>query len=684
MKRLSLTIGLGAALSLCVLGFSRPAAAVGTRTFELNTLDELSGGELQGTAVDSQGRVRAGLVLGTTPLAGSESVWSSLTLADGSVLLGTGNTGKVLRVMNGQVTTYADTGQLAVTSLAFDGQAVLAGTIPNGKVYRITGPNKVAVLASLPDTEHVWALAFDPKTRATYAATGPEGKLFRIDATGRAQVYFDSDEPHLLSLAVAGDGTVYAGSSGRAILYRITGPGRAAVMYDFEGNDVKALALAPNGLLYAIANAHKTPPKVPRSQAPKADDRAEPTNVAKSRPQPGEGRLVRFYPDGRAEQMLHDKDTHFQCLAIGADGIPHVGTADQGKVFAVDDAHTAVLMADTEGRQVGALQLTGTSRFVVTSDPAVFHEVRSVGGPDSLWMSKVLDAGMRARFGQLAWQSTGPVELSTRTGNTEKPDATWSAWSAPLAAPGAITSPPGRYLQLRARFSRDPRAIVRELRAFFVTDNARAVITSIDTSSGSSSSSRDMPASGAVPSEPTAKVKLTWKVDNPDNDELRYRLWYMLEGTNTWRPMFGDDQVVNKTNYEWDTSGLPEGRYRVRVEASDELVNPLPLALKHSLESASFVVDNTPPALVQLALVGRRVRGKVVDGVGPVARIDVSVDPYTKLWYPFFPQDGVFDEATEEFDFDLTPLVGTSGSRLVAVRAFDARGNSVVRTIEVR
>ena len=49
----------------------------------------------------------------------------------------------------------------------------------------------------------MWALAFDAKQNALFAATGPDGKLFRIDANGQAQVYFDSDEPHLVSLALA-------------------------------------------------------------------------------------------------------------------------------------------------------------------------------------------------------------------------------------------------------------------------------------------------------------------------------------------------------------------------------------------------------------------------------------------------------------------------------------------------
>ncbi len=120
----------------------------------------------------------------------------------------------------------------------------------------------------------------------------------------------------------------------------------------------------------------------------------------------------------------------------------------------------------------------------------------------------------------------------------------------------------------------------------------------------------------------------------------------------------------------------------MRVEASDELSNPPANVTRHQLDSGTILVDNTPPQL-EVAVNGRRIRGRAVDGVGPIARFDFSVDPEPTLWIPFFPQDGVFDQAAESFDVDLSTVLAP-GSHLVAVRAFDAAGNSVVKTVEVR
>jgi hypothetical protein len=657
--------------ALLALALAPFAHAVGTRTFELNSLDELSGGDLKGTTVDSLGRVRAGLDLGALPLGDATSIWSALVQNDGSILVGTGNTGKILRVNNAQVAPFAETGQMAVTSLVTAFKGIYAGTIPNGRVVKLDG-NKATKFVDLEGADHVWALAFDEKQNALFAATGPEGKLFRIDPTGKAQVYFDSDEPHLVSLTIAENGTLYAGSSGKAILYKITGPGRANVLYDFPGEDVKAIALAPKGHVYAISNEYQELPEIPKRSSTGS---APGGPVGAARPKPGKGTLTAFDADGRPERLMHRADTHFTSLSVGTDGRPYVGTGVEGRVYSVDDAHTSTLFADTDERQVTFLLLAGKRRFVATSDPAVLHEVRGTGGPDAIWTSKVLDASNRSQFGRLLWRATGPLEMSTRTGNTLVPDKTWSDWSQPLPTPGKVTSPAARFVQVRARFARDPNAVLSEIILPYVSDNLRAIVTSIEASPKTKENASDT-------ERHTSVMKVSWRVDNPDSDALRYRLAYRLDGQNVYRDMTRPDDPLTKAEYDWDTASLPEGSYRVRVEATDEAVNPPDRVFRHSLESSIVLVDNTPPVFRNFTAQGRRVRGDVVDGVGPIVRIDAAVDGKNE-WHPYFPLDGIFDEPAEAFDLDVSPFVG-AGNHLVAVRVFDQAGNFVVRDIEMK
>lgn len=653
--------------------------AVGTRTFVLDAGDDFKGGSLEGVAVDSTGRVRAGFNLGSTPLSDVTAVWAALALADGSVLLATGNEGKLLEARGTNVKVLAETGALVATSLAEAwGGAVVVGTLPEGKVMKWER-GKLSTLAKLEGVEHVWQVAWDPKTKSVFAATGPEGKLFRIDAQGKAQVHFDAEEKQLMSVAVAPTGTVYAGSSDKAKLYEIEAPGRAKVLYDFGRTEVRAVAVGSRGEIYAIANEIKTGSHAPpvRMSGKSAATPATPTPKTT-----GKGTLYRFDPSGAPEQLLDDKDEHFVSLTIGDDGQPYVGTGVEGRLYTVDDTRSSVLVADTDERIVGALVLSGKQRLVATGDPAVLRPVRGTGGQDAVWTSKVLDAGLRARFGRLTWTADGALELSTRTGNTKEPDDTWSAWSPALAAPGVVVSPAAQYLQVRARWTRDPKAVLHEVTVPFLTDNLRAVVTKVDLASSKSSSESIVSSGGPPTDKPSTKIELKWNVDNPDKDELRFRLEYRLVGTTQWFDLLKPGEVVTKETYSWETKDLPEGEYRVRVTASDELSNPPDRAKRHVLESAKIVVDNTPPTFAELTAQGRRVRGVAVDGVGPITRIEVAIAG-TDDFRPFHPADGIFDEQREELDLDVSSFV-PAGPVMIVVRIWDRANNSQLRHLTLK
>ncbi|MCL2449316.1 MAG: hypothetical protein FWD17_10235, partial [Polyangiaceae bacterium] len=484
----------------------------------------------------------------------------------------------------------------------------------------------------------------------------------------------------------ADDGSLYAGTSGKGLVYRIHGPGRADVVYDPPGEDVRALAIGPSHTLYAIAN--EEPGASPSDEHDGATHRggtgrtpAGPLATARSKP--GKGSLWRFDARGRPERMMHHDEFHYVSLAVDAHGTPYVGTGAEGRVYTVDDAHAVTLVADLTERQASAIGLFGRTPFVVGSDPAVFHRVLSTGGPDAVWTSKPLDAGLRARFGHVTWRSTGTVEVSTRSGNTPTPDTTWSGWTAPLPLGAAIPSPPARYIQLRARL-RDAAATLADPIVPFVTDNLRAVVTEVGARERPAArESKDaVPPSGGEPPRHDAVVHVFWKVDNPDNDELRYRVQFRREGQARWIDAVPSDDVLTRPELDWDTAALPEGKYRVRVDASDEMANPPADVTHHALESPPVLVDNTPPVFKSIAIAGRRLRAEVADGLGPIVRVEVTLDG-RREWHPVAAADGIFDTADESIDEDIAPLVGPEpGPHIVTVRAFDAAGNAVVREVD--
>jgi hypothetical protein len=670
------------ALPVALLLFAHDAEAVGTRTFVLDTLEKMQGGDLKGVSIASDGTVRAGFTLGSAPVPDATTIFSGVTLADGSTLLGTSPNGKIYRAAGDTVTLFAETNALAVTSIvqAKNG-TVFASTMPEGKIFKVS-QGKAEPFATLADVSHVWALALDKAGTGLFAATGPEGKVFHVEANGGNSVYYRSTENHLVSVAVAENGDVYAGSSGKGQLYKITGPGRATVIGDLPGEEVKAIAIGKNNVVWAIANEYGEPPEPPKRSPAAGRTPAGPSTAARGKP--GKGQLHRFDAQGRSERMMKHDDTHYMSLALDDKGMPYVGTGAEGRVYTVDDAHVVTLVADTDERQVGALAVAGGKAWVASSDPPVLHRILGRGGPDAVWTSKVLDASIRARFGTISWHASGAVEISYRTGGTSTPDATWSGWSAPLAGPAPVNAS-ARYIQVRARFSRDPNALLTDITIPFVTDNVRPVVTEVNAvakAGPTKEPAKEVPASGGEPPKHETVVKVTWKVDNPDADPLRFRVAFKKEGQAQWRDALKADEVHTKTELDWETSALPEGKYRVRVEASDEPANPPDQVQKHALESDPVLVDNTPPRIDNLQMAGRRIRMRVIDGTSPIARVEMAVDGKTE-WRPLAPADGVFDTTDEAVDSDVSSVV-PPGSHIVVVRAYDVAGNSVARDVEAK
>jgi hypothetical protein len=74
----------------------------------------------------------------------------------------------------------------------------------------------------------------------------------------------------------------------------------------------------------------------------------------------------------------------------------------------------------------------------------------------------------------MTWESTGAIDVSTRTGNTKEPDDTWSPWSRESSEPKLVESPAARYFQVRARFAKDRAAELSAFEVAFVTDRNRS------------------------------------------------------------------------------------------------------------------------------------------------------------------------------------------------------------------
>ena len=374
--------------------------------------------------------------------------------------------------------------------------------------------------------------------------------------------------------------------------------------------------------------------------------------------------------------LVSRKDTHFTTVQWGVDGSIYAGGGHEGRILRIEPDASYSIWVDVEERQVLALDLRAKNPSFITGDGAAIYRVQSGKRRDAVWTSKALDARFASKWGRLTWRGRGRMVFRTRSGNTQEPGETWSGWSKDLKQPGTVTSPPGRFIQVRAKLPKDDSAVLRAVELFYLPQNQRARVSAVQ-------SSRPPIKRGEPPRQPplpTALLNLTWKVDNPDRDPLRYRIAYRAEGQSLWRDMFGEDVELTEAKYTWNTGSIPDGYYVLRVEASDEQANPESLTLRSSATAEPIRVDNHPPRIEKLKVHKGRVKGHVVDALGPIARIQMSID--AGAWRDVFPTDALLDSASEAFD---TPIGSPSADgHIIAIRAFDASGNQANREITVK
>ncbi len=699
-------------------------------------------GDSEGVSVDSEGRLR--LAPASKLLHDTEApfVWCLARDGKGNLYAGTGNDGKVFRVdHDGKTSLFFDAPELEIHALAIGPEDRLyVGSSPDGKVYAVD--EGVGRPFYDPDDKYIWAMAFDASGKLL-VATGAEGRLHRVDEKGTGQVVLTAADMHLVSLVVAGK-DVYAGSSPSGIVYRLDAAGKSFVLHDSPYREVKALAAGKDGSLYAVAvdakerdEARPAPAPAPTpapaavtpevtitesfSLLPQMPPPAPgPRSADAARAAAQKGALLRILPTGEVDTLWSSADEMPHAL-LKAAGSALVATGNKGKLFEIHDDRTWSMLGSFPGEQLTAL-LPGEDGavFFATSNPGKLLRLGAKPGERGTFTSKVKDTDTLSTWGRIRWEAElaggTSVEITTRSGNTSAPDATWSDWSPAYTQKDGdpIVSERARFLQVRAvlvgKGSATP--VLDTVSAAYLQRNLRPQVQSI-TAYGPGeifqkpvSVTGELEVLGFEPGEapeirpasqtprpltmsPTAYSRklyqrglqtFQWKADDPNGDALVYDVQYRAVGDTRLRLL---RKGTSDTVLAWDTSTVPNGRYLIRVTARDTPGNPEALALAGDKESAPFDVDNTPPTVSLVAGGGSpvRVRAVVRDDMSLLRKAEFTVDG--GRWQEVHPTDAINDAREETYE--ITPAaLPEPGPHILVVRATDLLGNVATARIEIK
>ena len=728
-KRISLLLTL-----ILVLLTAATQAALPT-FWQVSTEADFLRGEVENLAIDSFGRLMLGPTATNVYDSTAPFVWTVVTGPDGSIYAGSGNEGVVYRIdPSGRGSTFFDAEELEVHALAIaSGGGVYVGTSPDGKIYRVDAAGKSSVLFDPPD-RYIWSLVVD-RTGNVFAATGDKGVVYKITPDGKGTPFYETKATHAMALAIDRDGRLLAGTESPGRVFRIDATGKAFVLLDSSYNEVRALRVDSEGRIYVAAVSGRPPgagsDRTSPSSAPEPPPPALTPNVtteitvvavADSAPAPLQtggapparggptaGGVFRILPDGAWDQIWESREDLPYDVAFEPGGTVLVATGNKGKIYRLSgDPFQPTLIARANAQQITSIVAEREGRILLaTSNPGKLIRLGGARADRGTYTSDVRDAQTVALWGTIKWQDApvlgGRVEISTRSGNTRTPDDTWSDWSAPYTDRDGsqIASPRARYLQWRAVLgaARGESPALTSVTAAYLPRNLRPKVTSITVQPPGTVFQRPFPTDpeiagfegdpperravatggGNQSSSPTLgrrtyqKGLLTfiWRAEDENRDELNYDVSYRREGETAWKPL---KTGLSEGILVWDTTSVPNGRYLIRVVATDAPSNSPGTALTGAMESTTFEVDNSPPSITVSAT--RRDNNRVTiafdarDTNSAIQKAEYSLDG--DRWQAIYPKDGIADSKYEQFEL---VLEGTAPGRGVMLRVIDALNN---------
>ena len=732
------------------------AMASSTTVWEMGSWSDFIRGRFQGVSLSREGRLSLAPQVETVFNSDQPVIWAVAEAPDGTLYAATGNRGRVYRISRDGASSLlwtADRPEVFAIAVGPDG-AVYAGSSPDGKVYRIRNGQAEEYFA--PGTRYIWSLAVG-KEGALYVGTGDQGKIFRVEAAGKGDVYYDTGQSHVTGLALDAQGRLLAGTEPNGILYRISAKDKAFVLYSASLPEIRAIVPMPDGTVYAAAlggavakaaqaanqaavtqgaglpgtavttsitvEAQSTGPggeiKPPTAAAPgqtqtpvaapQVSSQFTPavdlTNVEKSA-------LYRINPDNTVETLWSSKEENvYDVLALGRQIL--FSTDLDGRIYDLAPDRRVTLLTETNQSQTTRLVPADHSVLAATANMGRIFRLGETPGASGEYEAPVRDAGAVARWGSLSWLGERPAECGlvfrTRSGNTAKPDRTWSDWSEPLRDPSGsrVSSPNARYVQWKAEFAGRAGAtpVINSVTLSYLPQNSPPVVRSVTAvmqpaavsqnpkpaaSGGAAYSvtvtdSTDASSAGAATQNLLRSIEqqitVVWQADDPDGDRLVYNLYFRGADETQWKLLKSD---LHDSSFTFDANAVADGRYYFRVVASDREVNPPGSARESQMVSAPVLIDTTPPTVTVLSATRSgdtaHIEWEAVDAASPLRRAEYSVD--AAGWVPMEAANGVIDSPRERFVLDLAGLA--PGEHLVVVRAADSANNTGVAKVVLK
>ena len=668
----------------------------------------------------------------------SAYLWTLARDSKGNLYTGGGPGAKLYRISpDGEKKTLVELPALEIHAIAIDkSDRIFVASAPDGKVYKVSSDGKSEVFYD-PKAKYIWSLAFDGKGDL-FVGTGDQGEIHRVTPEGKGSVFFKSEETHARSMTFDSHGNLIVGTEPNGLVLRISPAGEGFVIYEMGKREITAVAAAKDGSVYAAGVGSKQasvpspapaplPTPAPAVQSANAREphlpSPPPTSVgsASGVSITGGSDRYRIRPDGYPEKMWSHAHDIIYSIAFDSNDKPLIGTGNKGNIYRIDSESLYTALVNAAPTQVTALvQGVNGKLYAATGNVGKVYEIGPGLEHEGTIESDAFDAGIFSHWGRLSFKGSAPggrIAIETRSGNLDRPQKNWSAWSGAATSEdgGRVTSPAARFIQWKATLTVDaanksdrspqldavevaylPRNVAPRVQEIEITPpnyKFPAPVIALTTpqtlslpplgKSASRTANTLTLDTTSTPSMQYAKgsIGARWIANDDNSDTLIYTVEIRGVNETGWKLL--KDKVKEKY-ISWDSTAFPDGEYRLRVTASDLPSNTKEDALTGQLESEVLVIDNTPPRVTGLTASRNGNRVEVLwhaaDALSVITKAEYSVDGGE--WTVVDPVTKLSDSKALDYNLALSDL--TAGEHTIAVRVADEYDNQSAEKVVVR
>ncbi|MCX7821721.1 MAG: hypothetical protein N2258_08630 [Brevinematales bacterium] len=414
-----------------------------------------------------------------------------------------------------------------------------------------------------------------------------------------------------------------------------------------------------NNEIYLLTGQRKTKEqqkkdKKNNSNVSSDQDISNPIDTKSKSSQPTSKLYLFNYSDNTLTKVF-ESSLSFISMSVLKDKI-FISIDEQGGFFEISKNLPIKFISSGDGKFIKLIR-TKTKFYGITIEPSRVYEINENSfSKNGFFASGIFDCEIKSKFGQIIYDGTTPlkteVKFFTKSGSTSD-ESFWGKWEQ--IENNKIKSEDNRFIKYKIELSSDGKNTPRinYLYIPFIQYNVAPYIEKFEINQQGNN------------------YKFNWQATDENKDNITYDIFVKIDNTEFVKL---NESPIEDSYFDIQKELFGDGIYYFKLLASDFKSNQDNPKESYKI-IGPYLIDNTPPDVVDIKLQAKRIVFSVKDKLSPIISVSYSVNG--KKWTKLNPIDNLYDQKEENFSIELT------GNELfILIKATDLYGNSIIKKIK--